>query len=294
VDVPSDARNTRLHLLFERVKNDNPAPPSVGLDDVQLLPVLSSVSLYKAGDLEAFVDVPSKAELERVSLGHLRRYSPEEKDDTADDNSWERVHVTVALMGASAALDRCTYDVQFLYAEEDRVEKKLPIGCVMEASSASVRGVWAQCMLELPAIEVGDVRLLVRVSPQSIEEKCVLQPADSVLVFFNANTALYECAADAFLAGGSAMAEEHWPRGQCTPCRGVRTPGKPPPGLARSLKEEAAMCGRGSIMQGCPALTGNNLSCTTCNEIEVDEGRAAFDDVGSPQAPLEGAEPCKW
>jgi hypothetical protein len=208
VDVPSDARNTRLHLLFERTKNNDLAP-SVGLDDMQLLPVLSNASLWKDGDLEAFVYVPSKAELIEVSLGHLRRYSDVENDDPTDDNYWERVHVTVALMGASEELDGCGYDAQFLYVRgevgEDPVEEKLPIGCVLEASSAHVRGVWAQCMLELPAIEVGDVRLLVRVSPQSIEEKCVLQPADSVLVFFNANTALYECPADAFLAGGSAM-----------------------------------------------------------------------------------------
>jgi hypothetical protein len=140
--------------------------------------------------------------LSGVFMGHLRRYLQEEKDDATDDNSWERVHVTVALMGDSAALDRCTYDVQFLYAEGE-VETELPIGRVLEASSANVRGVWAQCKLELPAMEVEDVRVLVRVSPQqSSEEKCVLQPADSVLVFFNANTALYECAADAFLPEG--------------------------------------------------------------------------------------------
>jgi hypothetical protein len=45
VDVPSDAQKTRLHLRFERTKKDNPAPPSVGLDDIQLLPVLSSEPL---------------------------------------------------------------------------------------------------------------------------------------------------------------------------------------------------------------------------------------------------------
>ncbi len=38
VDVPSDARKTRLHLLFERTKNNDLAP-SVGLDDMQLLAV---------------------------------------------------------------------------------------------------------------------------------------------------------------------------------------------------------------------------------------------------------------
>jgi hypothetical protein len=71
-----------------------------------------------------------------------------------------------------------------------------------------------------------------------------VETSDSVLVFLDAYAALFECAGDAFLAGGPA-AGSHWPAGQCTQCLETCVPGKPATGLAPSLQAEAALCTRG-------------------------------------------------
>jgi hypothetical protein len=291
----------RLHVRFERTGPvwDENLTPTVGLDDLQLLPLLSQTSVLAGGALAALVAVPSRAQLAAVGLAHLLRgASPGAPED--DDASWERVHATAALDLGGAARSGCVYALSFWYEDASGGSVALPIGCALQASSAHVRGAWAQCMLELPALALGDTRLRVRVAPEnagssSSSAACALEAADSVLVFLDAHAALFECAGSDFLAGGAA-AGAHWPAGQCTPCREGRVPGKPAPGLAPSLAAEAALCGRGRTLAGCPALTArpDKSLCRNCTAPEVEAGRARFEDVGAIEAELDGAEPCKW
>ncbi len=150
-----------------------------------------------------------------------------------------------------------------------------------------------------------DARLRVRVAPEassssssswssssSSSAACALESTDSVLVFLDAHAALFECAGDAFLAGGPT-AGSHWPAGQCTPCREARVPGKPATGLAPSLQAEAALR---SALAGCPALTArpDESMCRNRTEPKVEADHARFEDVGTRQAELNDAEPRKW
>ena len=296
----------RVRLSFKRAESrgSSEIDPSIGLDDIQLLPMLvGQTSMADSGDhLEAYVQMPSRAELERVGLAHLERLGEEadgEAPDAAEggsfESAWARLHVTVALKVGSAERSGCRYQAQFYYQDNTSSAEMyfLPIGCELAASSAHVRGAWAQCMLELP-LDRPKVDLLVKVSVSvnsSQPSSCGVKQDDLVLVFIDANTALYECPAGSFLAGGESLYA-----GVCAPCRGgaqARSEQEATRSLAPTLAEEARLCGEGSFLKGCPALlskhTNHSQDCESCAEVEVEENRALYSDIL-----LEDAEPCKW
>jgi hypothetical protein len=290
----------RVRLSFKRAASfgSSDRDPSIGLDDIQLLPMLvGQTFVVEAGGyshLEAYVEVPSPEELGGVGLAHLVRRGDAAGGDAPDAASWEsawaRLHVTVALKAGSEARSGCRYQAQFYY-EDSTVRYVLPIGCELAASSAHVRGAWAQCMLELP-LDRPAVALLVKVSARLPQPpSCGVKQDDLVLVFIDANTALYECPTGSFLAGGESLSA-----GVCAPCRGgaeARSESEATSSLAPTLAEEASMCGAGKFLEGCPALlsklTKHSQDCVSCEVDEVTDGRAQFADVLR-----EDAEPCKW
>ncbi len=205
------------------------------------------------------------------------------REDTGSwESKWERLHVTVALQLAEAeGRNGCEYTAEFYYEEKDSNARfVLPVGCELTASSAQVRGAWAQCMLELP-LHVPDVQLMVRISLVYPRPLCRVSAGDLVLVFIDANTAMYECAPGYFLAGGATLHA-----GQCVRCRGPHAEQS----IAPTLAQEAQFCKAGFFLKGCPALLSarhmRDNDCTACDELLAG---AEFADVLR-----EAAEPCKW
>ena len=103
----------QLELAFERSQVPTAQKVSVGVDDVQLTPVLSQVPplLGSRGQLCTPVHVPSKEELEQVGLAHLVR-------GLSDD--WDRVHITVGVQTEHERV--CTYEVRLYEYDEDELE----------------------------------------------------------------------------------------------------------------------------------------------------------------------------
>jgi hypothetical protein len=294
--VPAGGQ-ARLHVRFERtgpVRDEN-LNQTVGLDDMQLLPLLSRTSVHAGGALEALVAVPLRAELSAVDLAHLLRGA---------SSSWERVHATAALDLGGAGRSSCAYALSFSYEDANGGSvRALPIGCALLASSVHARGAWSQCMLELPAIALDDARLRVGVVPEasslsssswssssSSSAACALETTDSVLVFLDAYAALFECAGDSSWQAGLRR-ERTGPRGSAhragkRVCRGSHRQGSP-----RACKQRLR-----SAFAGCPALTArpDQSMCRNCTEPEVKVGRARFEDVGTCEEELDDAEPRKW
>ncbi len=117
-----------MRLSFKHVESrgSSEIDPSIGLDDIQLLPMLvGQTSMADSGDhLEDYVEMPSRAELERVGLAHLERFGEEADGEAPDaaaggsfESAWARLHVTVALKVGSAATSGCRYQAQFYYQD---------------------------------------------------------------------------------------------------------------------------------------------------------------------------------
>lgn len=275
--VPASAP-ARLELRFERTAVQRLAArdPSVGVDDLQLLPLLSEPTALEHGGLEARVRVPARDALARAGLAHLVRAH-------ADGLAW--LHVAVALQTGSPARGGCRYTAQLWREDPAGARHPLPLGCALAAAAAHARGTWAQGTLQLP-LDDGD--FLLRLEPFDAAPACRAREDDLLLAFLAASAALYECPAGSFLAGGAA------PRaGACVPCRG--DPERLAETLAPSLAEEAALCGPGRRLRGCPALLRRNDSarCEPCGAAEgaaeVAANRAVYADVLRADA-----EPCRW
>ena len=280
------AQQMRVALRFERKSDSEPQCPSIGLDDVQLLPMLSGSTAFVDGYLEADVEMPSDEEMRSVDLAHLLRKADSRDDVLGNEtgfweSNWERLHVTVALkLAEGKERNGCEYMAEFYHEEKDGKRFVLPVGCEFTASSAQVRGAWAQCMLELP-LHMPDMQLLVRISVWDPQPRCALIAEDLVLVFIDANTALYECAPGYFLAGGATLHA-----GQCVPCRGLHAE----PSTAPTLAQEAQFCTKGFFLKGCPALLSkSHMQSGDCTECHEPPAGAVFAEVLR-----EAAEPCKW
>jgi hypothetical protein len=80
---------------------------TVGLNDMQLLPLLSRTSVYANSAIEALVAVTCLQQLETVSLAHLLC------DRDCYAGSWECVHVTAALDLVGMCRSGCAYSLYF-------------------------------------------------------------------------------------------------------------------------------------------------------------------------------------
>ena len=243
----------RLELRFERdLRYEHTV--SVGVDDVQLAPVLSSFPPQRARDvLCALVHLPSAEELAIIGLQTL----------IVDDN-WRRLHVTISLETEAP----CTYSAH-LYPlnelNEQSATEQLPdaqvcpaaparaiglqrVGCELRTVSDNVRGAYAECQLEVPLggdnshdnshnAATRDVGVAVRAEPG-----CHLSANDSLVAWLRPNTALYSCPNGQFRDASGA----------CSNCH--------------DSEAQLARCPLGQRLSACPALEPDASLCVNCSE----------------------------
>jgi hypothetical protein len=229
----------RLELLFQRDARFEQTV-SVGVDDVQLAPVLSSVppqrGMSDRSALCALVYVPSVAELTIIGLQTL-----------VVAKHWQRLHVTVSLERAvtNAADTPCSFVARLFRATDNACpawsEQHAGLqraGCRALEDSHGVRGAYAECQLEVP---LGIDDLAVAVHPESASAECALSAADSLVVWLRPYTALYSCSAGQFRDAA----------GECINCHD---------------SESVDSCPRGRRLSGCPALQHAPSQCVECVE----------------------------
>ena len=233
-------KDMRLELRFARRETVfADAQVSVGVDDVQLTPVLSQVPALQGGEgqLCAGVRVPSAQELAQVGLEGL----------VASDH-WERVHVTVGLQTQHA--QACAYQLRLYLAQDSECPAAASanasgvglIGCEVTTDAGNVRGAYAECQLHVPMALASEVALGVVAWPRAGPEEsaaCRLDANDSLVVSLRPHTAVYECPSGHFV-------DE---RGGCQYCHGA----------------EGAACAPGTRLEGCPALAAGGR-CVNCTE----------------------------
>jgi hypothetical protein len=233
-------KDMRLELRFARRETVfADAQVSVGVDDVQLTPVLSQVPALQGGEgqLCAGVRVPSAQELAQVGLEGL----------VASDH-WERVHVTVGLQTQHA--QACAYQLRLYLAQDSECPAAASanasgvglIGCELTTDAGNVRGAYAECQLQVPMALASEVALGVVAWPRAGPEEsaaCRLDANDSLVVSLRPHTAVYECPSGHFV-------DE---RGGCQYCHGA----------------EGAACAPGTRLEGCPALAAGGR-CVNCTE----------------------------
>jgi hypothetical protein len=219
---------------------------SVGVDDVQLAPVLSFFPpLRGVNVLCAPVRVPTAAELRGIGLNSL----------IADDH-WQRVHVTISLETAGA----CAF-VARLYRAGSTAEcpaasvapNAVPnaarsglerAGCRLQTDAAGVRTPYAECQVEVP-LGMQDLGVAVRPEPG-----CALGTSDSLVVWLRPHTALYSCPTGQFLDA----------EGVCVNCQ---EPGAQ--ASQSSQSHQCPQCALGERLAGCPALE-QRCECVECTE----------------------------
>jgi hypothetical protein len=219
--------NMRVEVTFERDALFQKLV-SVGVDDVQLAPVLSAFPPLRGADvLCAPVRVPTAADLRGLGL-----------DSLIDEDHWSRVHVTLSLETES----ECAFAAR-LYAGAsdtqcpDSVQQHGigRVGCRLETSGAHVRVPYSECQLEVPlGLNVG-----VAVRP---EPNCSLGANDSLVVWLRPHTARSSCPSGQFRDA----------EGECENCHDLEA-------------SEGLTCPLGERRAGCPALEQSS-ECVECTE----------------------------
>ena len=224
---PVENMLVRLHLRRESYDT----PVSVGVDDVQLAPVLSLFPPQRFEDvLCALVHVPTEDDLRQLDLDAL---ITEE-----DVQEWKRVHVTLSLETerecAFVARLHPPEQWQTCPAASDLPSGLERAGCSLSTTPANVRGNYAECQVEVPL----DVRtLIVAVRPE--DENCTFGAQDSLVVWLRPYTALFSCESGQFMDA----------EGNCANCHDT---------------ESLSACDPGERRAGCPALEQDS-PCIHCS-----------------------------
>lgn len=213
-------------------------PVSVGVDDVQLAPVLSVVPPRRGqGAMCASVRVPTAAELGEIGLASL-----------AVLDHWPRVHVTLSLetAGACAFEARLHTSATACPARPSAPSGLQRLGCRLRTDARSVRTAYAECQLEAPlGRELG-----VAVWP---EAGCELGAGDSLVAWLRPYTALSSCPSGQFLDA----------EGECANCH--------------ETEAQLLACALGRRLSGCPAIDQQSV-CVPCEDgaTNVASGRARW------------------
>lgn len=213
-------------------------PVSVGVDDVQLAPVLSVVPPRRGqGAMCASVRVPTAAELGEIGLASL-----------AVLDHWPRVHVTLSLetAGACAFEARLHTSATACPARPAAPSGLQRLGCRLRTDARSVRTAYAECQLEAPlGRELG-----VAVWPQA---GCELGAGDSLVAWLRPYTALSSCPSGQFLDA----------EGECANCH--------------ETEAQLLACALGRRLSGCPAIDQQSV-CVPCEDgaSNVASGRARW------------------
>jgi hypothetical protein len=262
----------RLELLFERDMTD--AKASVGVDDVQLTPLLSSFPAVRGsgGRQCARVRVPELHELADIGLQSLFL-----GNHTISQDDWERVQGTVSLDVQSKDFIGCRYSVRISLVHEDcagddsgqgGVLVSLDgLGCELELTSGGMQA-YDECQIELPAYLSQDYGngIGMVLTPASPGSSCDLPDDSLLLMSLRPNTKLYSCPLGEYLHAS----------GKCVSCHR--------PGVHE-------LCVPGFRMRGCPALEpASEDNCVQCAEGRdlVERGVAEY------VANVSSEVPCQW
>lgn len=234
-------QNMRLELHFRRseVYSDS-TQVSVGVDDVQLAPVLSRgpPMLGPQSELCVLMYVPSSLDLQVVNLEHL-----------VVSDHWDRLYVTIGLHTQHA----CSYEAHLYLPDETNTctpsDTEAPglqlIGCRLRTDTASVHGAYAECQLELPLFFTHPLELIgvvVRPAENASDSECQLSLRSSLVAFLRPHTALYTCPQGQFMTS----------EGTCANCHGDAV---------------LDLCPPGKRIDGCPAVqTLHDVNCVNCTE----------------------------
>jgi hypothetical protein len=262
----------RLELLFERDMTD--AKASVGVDDVQLTPLLSSFPAVKGsgGRQCARVRVPELHELADIGLQSVFL-----GNHTISQDDWERVQGTVSLDVQSKDFIGCRYSVRISLVHEDCAGDDSGqggvlvgldgLGCELELTSGGMQA-YDECQIELPAYLSQDYGngIGMVLTPASPGSSCDLPDDSLLLMSLRPNTKLYSCPLGEYLHAS----------GKCVSCHR--------PGVHE-------LCVPGFRMRGCPALEpASEDNCVQCAEGRdlVERGVAEY------VANVSSEVPCQW
>jgi hypothetical protein len=290
--------NMRVELLFQRDPRFAHAV-SVGVDDVQLAPVLSSFPPQRAPDaLCALLRVPSANELEIVGLQTL-----------IVDEHWRRLHVTVSLETQTACAFSAHLYVPLLEAApQTQPPAACPaaaapadglqrVGCLLQTTTDNVRTAYAECQLEVPLGEAAVPDLGVVVRPAA---GCLLGPNASLVAWLRPYTALYSCPPGQFRDAAGACSNCHdseallrrCPLGQrLAGCPALLSASASPPALCVSCVE-----GAGAVAQGAALWVASNSTVCAwqCKQgfFRVDDRCARCSAQTAPCPPGQRWQPC--
>jgi hypothetical protein len=261
-----------LELLFKRNDVDSRIKVAVGLDDVQITPVLTDFpATVEAGVLCTLLRVPAAHELSMIGLQHLLRGNHSQSHD-----DWERLHVNVGLSTERQELAACTFTASLFYALQESSCIEDPqqpahmhnlhrIGCSLVPSTNHVVGAYAECQISVPTFlsNVGRIGIAVHAAESTLENTtCALRQTDDLVVSLRAYTQFFSCPAGQFLDL----------TGTCISCH-----------------KTTSVCPLGSRLRGCPAL--EPAAAENC--VQCTEGRE-FVASGAAQYVARDNEPCHW
>lgn len=270
-------QHMRLELNFERdVAANSDLQVSVGVDDIQVAPVLSSFPGFTGAGSKrcARVHVPSAQQLADIGLQHLFLGNHSIRHD-----DWERVPATVSLDVRSQSVLGCSYAAQLFMMRDDCVRDESAaserpgrlehLGCKLELLPGGM-GVYDECQIELPAYLVSDrdedTGIGIALAPLTDDLSCTLPPQSSFFVSLRPHTKLYSCSKGEFLHAEGACRNCHEYGGH-------------------------DLCNPGFRLRGCPALErADRQNCVPCDEGRdlVEQRTAAYVPVANSTAP------CQW
>ncbi len=148
-----------LELLFKCNDVDSQIKVAVGVDDLQITPVLSDFpATAQEGVLCTMLRIPSSHELAMIGLPHLLRGNHSQSHD-----DWERLDVNVGLSVVTKIeeLSDCKFTALLFYALQDSSCTEDPeqpahlhslhrLGCSLLLSNKHVVGAYAECQISVP------------------------------------------------------------------------------------------------------------------------------------------------
>jgi hypothetical protein len=260
-----------LELIFKLEKVESRIKVAVGVDDVQLAPVLSDFPATPQDKiLCTLFRVPTADQLAHLGLAHLLR-----GNHSISHDDWERLDITVGLSTIaenSAENSACKYTASLFYALQDgscSEDPALPahthslhrLGCSLAPTTKHVLGAYAECQIAVPTFlaSVEQIGIAVRAAENTT---CSLAYGAEVVVSLRPHTQLFSCPSGQFLDVG----------GTCVSCH-----------------RNTQVCALGSRLRGCPALE----PATAANCVLCTEGRELVDS-GAAQCVARDGEPCHW
>lgn len=277
-------RDMFVELFITRETVDSRVKVSMGIDDVQLTPVLSNYPpTLQNNKLCTLLNIPHADNLATIGLAHILR-----GNHSISHDNWERLDITVSLNLLTKLADgtSCTFTASLFYAAPDgscsEDSTQLPyehslhrLGCMLTMKSQHVVGSYAECQVAVPSFLNSDMQIGIFVRADNADNTdnadnagmtdnttCALTHNDNLVVYLRPYTQLFSCPPGQFLDL----------TGTCVSCH---------------RKEQ--ICPIGSRLRGCPILEPaspeNCILCTEGREM-VNEGAAYYTTHDS--------EPCHW